>query len=990
MYQERRALSIAIFFNILIWASVTLSRTYIDVLFLSTYDTALLPGFFTAQTLLILSLSIAITPFAAKGSSWLNISIFMAMALLVLLGHYLLTAYPALRSEASWFPFIFTLWLSAIPVLLIVLSLNVIADAFDVRRFKRLVIWINVVGNIGGLLTGLLIPKLINNYGASTLLVLLVSFIALATLCLFFLKPLPVATRNYSKGQSPFNYPLFRYIALCTFLLMVVDILTDYALKVELAAMFTDKEDIGSFMGPFYGLSNILMLAAQIIGTQRLLHVFGVAGLLSVIPWFCMGSSVLLMAIPHLWTAALIRMGETVFRFSFYSIGREIALKPLPAKIRRGGKFLNTAAGYLGAGITAIILWIMGDSLNLVMVGGLIITASIVWLIVARRVTASYQDTLEEAIRIKRFSLSSDEIDTGHVVPGDDSNRDNMLHITKIAFKDKDVDIIRFGFTLLARTQATCLPEEAYPHVNAADYDVRVDFVQAAYQLKDQRVVPLLLARLEVEEDGKVLWWLLKILAHLAPEEVASIAPRWLNSPLPLARAGAVLVLLSNGTLNDLTRAVNTLQVMLSSPDEAMRRGAAYAISASKVGNLEAELEKLLHDPVEAVSIAAMWAVADKKYLHLLPVLAEKLGKGRSSLYASRTLVQLGVPALPHVLKVIEDGSQIAARTGVRILTMIHDEKADEAIVQVAKNGNVITRTFLAKACSMRTKQQENTDYLVKQARLSVQEEANTVRLLRALNCAEELPVHSRYEISQRKKMAEARLLYWFDVATCSVELSGVIPSLLQDNTSQAIASRHATALEFLEGQTKDKLLLKAILVFEENTQKISREDIEAAILAVPTLNDLWLEKFIGIEHGWQYHKGKNMEITEKVMLLRRVKLFADLPGEILLTIAETCEDRELVKDEVLFSKGDAPDGMYIVAAGEVQIRQDKEVINTLKQYDFFGELGLFDDSPRMADAIASGDGMILFLQKEVFDGITEDLPEVLRALVKTVISYLK
>jgi CRP-like cAMP-binding protein len=132
------------------------------------------------------------------------------------------------------------------------------------------------------------------------------------------------------------------------------------------------------------------------------------------------------------------------------------------------------------------------------------------------------------------------------------------------------------------------------------------------------------------------------------------------------------------------------------------------------------------------------------------------------------------------------------------------------------------------------------------------------------------------------------------------------------------------------------------------------------------------------------------MEITEKVMLLRKVKLFANLPGEILLTIAETCEDRELIKNEKLFVTGDPPDGMYVVASGVIGIVKDNELVVELGEYRFFGELGLFDDSPRMADAIAQTDGMVLFLQKEVFDGITEDLPEVLRALVRTVISYLK
>ena len=132
------------------------------------------------------------------------------------------------------------------------------------------------------------------------------------------------------------------------------------------------------------------------------------------------------------------------------------------------------------------------------------------------------------------------------------------------------------------------------------------------------------------------------------------------------------------------------------------------------------------------------------------------------------------------------------------------------------------------------------------------------------------------------------------------------------------------------------------------------------------------------------------MDITHKVMLLRKVRLFADLPGEILLTIAESCEDRETVKGEKLMARGDPPDGLYIIASGLISIEKEGQRLAKLKEGDFFGELGLFDDAPRKADAIAATDGMVLFLEKEVFDGLTEDLPEVLRALVRTVISYVK
>lgn len=132
------------------------------------------------------------------------------------------------------------------------------------------------------------------------------------------------------------------------------------------------------------------------------------------------------------------------------------------------------------------------------------------------------------------------------------------------------------------------------------------------------------------------------------------------------------------------------------------------------------------------------------------------------------------------------------------------------------------------------------------------------------------------------------------------------------------------------------------------------------------------------------------MDITQKVIILRKTKLFENLPGEILLTIAEICETKDVAQGEKIFTDGEPSDGVYIIASGTVNIVKNSQVISELKESDFFGEVGLLDNSPRIADAEAKTDGMLLYINKETFDSITEDLPEVLRAVIKTVIGYLK
>ncbi len=970
-HQTTNNFFVAILLNIAVWGGITLSRTYIDVLLLSNYGTSLLPYFFLGQTLLVLLVTFALIPLAQHGTPQTNFLLFNFIGVSVAAG------YVFLNTGIAGFAFMFTLWLSVIPVVLLVVSLNAIADAFDVRQLKKNLTIINAAGSFSGLLIGLFIPSIIDFFGIDSLLFLLALCLIVAAFCFLYIKALPTTMTRRNAGQSPFNYPLFRYVAWCTLFLMVVDTLVDYALKVELNNTFNDKDDIGRFMGPFYGISNFLILALQLLGVSTLLKWAGVASLLLVIPWFCGLSSLVLMSISNLWIVAFVRLGENAFRFSFFSVGREIIMKPLPAQIRRAGKFLITAAGYVGAGFASIALLLFAHRLGIQAVAVVILLTSIIWIIVGRRLHKSYQDTLEEAIRVKRFNIDTDESLS--------ANQDNMLNMMRLSFNDKDVDTIRFGFTLLKKSELKTMPEESFSHLDSPDVEVRVDFLQTAYELDDKSVLPLLIERLEKEQDGKVLWWLLKTLSMMDHRLVLDQTDRWLHSSLPLARAGAIVVLLTHGNLEQLIQAAQQLQHMINSRDPLMRRGASYAISALQVGDMKHELQNLIRDPVEVVSIAAMWAIADQRNYFFIPMLVSKLGKGRAAYYAGRTLVKLGEPALPHLLPLLSQEQEKASmiRVVVRIVTQIRGNAAELAIAQVASDGGVLTRTALAKACAMRSRYYDHGNYLIQQARDWVQKEVDILKQLKAALLLDNLVKHQRLEITQRLRMAESRLLYWFDVATPDVELGGVIPVLLQ----QSNTSTHAAALEFLETQTRDRTLRRAINIFEYHP---ALEDSREALQNLQTLNDPWLQAVIEWDPPSRVQKRDSMDITEKVMLLRKVKLFMNLPGETLLTIAETCEEREIIRDQKLFAMGDHPDGMYIIASGKVAISKAEQVLVELKEYDFFGEIGLFDESPRMADAIATSDGMILFLQKEVFDGITEDLPEVLRALVRTVIGYLK
>jgi CRP-like cAMP-binding protein len=59
---------------------------------------------------------------------------------------------------------------------------------------------------------------------------------------------------------------------------------------------------------------------------------------------------------------------------------------------------------------------------------------------------------------------------------------------------------------------------------------------------------------------------------------------------------------------------------------------------------------------------------------------------------------------------------------------------------------------------------------------------------------------------------------------------------------------------------------------------------------------------------------------------------------------------------DVIFAAGSAPDCMYVVKAGQVDIVKADRVVETVGPDGFFGELALVDAAPRSATARAQTD----------------------------------
>ena len=129
--------------------------------------------------------------------------------------------------------------------------------------------------------------------------------------------------------------------------------------------------------------------------------------------------------------------------------------------------------------------------------------------------------------------------------------------------------------------------------------------------------------------------------------------------------------------------------------------------------------------------------------------------------------------------------------------------------------------------------------------------------------------------------------------------------------------------------------------------------------------------------------------------LLDSTDLFAALPPAVLGALQEEATVREIARNEVLFEQGDPSTSLYVVSDGRIAIATQsgdgrESVIAVLENGGLFGELPLFDDAPRVADARALVDSTVVELEYEPVRRILRQRPELLWIIVRLLVTRLR
>src|SRR5213592_2964706 len=124
---------------------------------------------------------------------------------------------------------------------------------------------------------------------------------------------------------------------------------------------------------------------------------------------------------------------------------------------------------------------------------------------------------------------------------------------------------------------------------------------------------------------------------------------------------------------------------------------------------------------------------------------------------------------------------------------------------------------------------------------------------------------------------------------------------------------------------------------------------------------------------------------------LKSVKLFREFTDSELLAFAGRLEERNLKPRQVLFREGDPGEEMFVVRKGtsiisKVVSGRIEQVLARAEAGDFFGEMALFDRSPRSATIQADTDAVLLILDRPALTKLTEVNPRAAAAFFESLV----
>lgn len=910
---------------------------YSSTLFLSYYPATWLPYQMLASALLTISVSIVLSKFLVsnvkKNAQYIVIGIVLSLFVFLYLRNL----------NNYWLPFIISCLMTVMNLVSDVAIWNTFPFAFGLRDYKEIARHNALISSGGVILGSLLIPLLLSEFSLESLLVYIMIGLLICTGLMHYLVFLEQAPKTHTdiKSADSLKSPLFKKVLIFICFIIVIQELTQYVFKYEIAQNFSGNE-IGKFQGYYFSVANLLALLIGLTTTNQLLKLFHINGLLFVTQGITLFACLTAIISPSLAAVTFLFATKHLFYFNYSTVSLELILNIMPSVLRSAAKFqIKANVNPICTVVTYFLLLILASFITTREILIIIAILLIPTFYYIYQIIKQYQRTLQEEAEFRRFNIINE------LSP---ANATFFSGIASRALKSEDDNMILFGLSLRDKIDLNQqLSWEVYQHLNNPNTIIRKAVIDIIRKLKDKKSMQPLQNRFEIENDREMKFWLLETLAAIDSENALKIARTEIKNEYSNVFLAAIDVLINFGREEERKFSINLLHNLARHSDPIYRKMAAYIMGKSHIYEFEEDLNQLTSDPDNGVRVVAQGS-----------------------------LIKIGSAVIPSILSQIKESKDPALL--INMLAKIEGIEAENALLSLATTEDVRIHTILSKEINDRACKQPISSDLKNAAKIFALEEIDNIHFLKNM-ASKYLQKAINLEIKSRIDLAKKRCLYWISIATKPMSVNRLIPSLLDSEDTFRHKQTREKALELLE------LYMGNVTVFQQVLSILDEKQTFPTPIK-SKYNDRWLNRVINSQTNPS--QDEDMDLLAKVFTLRQIELFKSLSGETLLAIAEETKQVTFDEGETIFNEGDEPDGLYCISLGKVKIVRQGQVLNHLQTYGYFGELGLIDNMPRSASVIAETDCVLLLLEKNTFERITRDLPEVLWCVTQTILRYLR
>jgi len=132
------------------------------------------------------------------------------------------------------------------------------------------------------------------------------------------------------------------------------------------------------------------------------------------------------------------------------------------------------------------------------------------------------------------------------------------------------------------------------------------------------------------------------------------------------------------------------------------------------------------------------------------------------------------------------------------------------------------------------------------------------------------------------------------------------------------------------------------------------------------------------------------MITIQKILLLRKVDLFAEMTTGQLGHVASVTREQMQPAGSVIFEEGDEGDALFVIASGNVEVLRSGNRLKVLREADYFGELAVLTGEARNASIRALTDCQLLRLERLDFHQVLAGNFDAVLAVIRIICKRLQ